>query len=81
MRENRQSGSEGGGTKPIASPYPYNSFDRCAVQECPNLSPSKGKGRKDCLPAPRRFGNNDRMFRINQDRTCPLIVITEELAI
>src|SRR5260370_39520348 len=23
MRENRQSGSEGGGTKPIASPYPY----------------------------------------------------------
>ena len=25
MRENRQSGSEGGGAKPIASPYPYNS--------------------------------------------------------
>ena len=23
MREIRQSGSEGGGTKPIASPYPY----------------------------------------------------------
>src|SRR5207249_11786661 len=23
MRENRQSGSEGGGTKSIASPYPY----------------------------------------------------------
>jgi hypothetical protein len=23
MRENRLSGSEGGGTKPIASPYPY----------------------------------------------------------
>jgi hypothetical protein len=28
MRENRQSGSEGGGTKPIASPYPYFSFVR-----------------------------------------------------
>ena len=30
MRENRQSGSEGGGTKPIASPYPYEkkSFPR-----------------------------------------------------
>jgi len=26
MREIRQSGSEGGGTKPIASPYPYLSF-------------------------------------------------------
>ncbi len=24
MRENRQSGSEGGGAKPIASPYPYH---------------------------------------------------------
>ncbi len=23
MRENRQSGSEGGGAKPIVSPYPY----------------------------------------------------------
>jgi len=23
MRENRQSGSEGGGANPIASPYPY----------------------------------------------------------
>ena len=27
MREIRQSGSEGGGTKPIASPYPYRKLD------------------------------------------------------
>ena len=26
MRENRTSGSEGGGTKPIVSPYPYFNF-------------------------------------------------------
>ena len=30
MRENRQSGSEGGGANPIASPYPYNSYRRYA---------------------------------------------------
>jgi hypothetical protein len=33
MRENRQSGSEGGGAKPIASPYPYNSFGRYAAKK------------------------------------------------
>ncbi len=27
MRENRLSGSEGGGTKPIVAPYPYVSVD------------------------------------------------------
>jgi hypothetical protein len=27
MREIRQSGSEGGGTKPIVAPYPYNPLD------------------------------------------------------
>jgi hypothetical protein len=30
MRENRLSGSEGGGANPIASPYPYNSERRYA---------------------------------------------------
>ena len=30
MREIRLSGSEGGGTKPIASPYPYFRTVRCA---------------------------------------------------
>ena len=33
MRETRQSGSEGGGTKPIASPYPYNSYRRYASKK------------------------------------------------
>lgn len=28
MRENRQSGSEGGGVKPIISPYPYPALAR-----------------------------------------------------
>jgi len=32
MREIRQSGSEGGGTKPIASPYPYQIFCRSAAR-------------------------------------------------
>ena len=30
MRETRLSGSEGGGAKPIASPYPYKSYRRYA---------------------------------------------------
>jgi hypothetical protein len=42
MRETRTSGSEGGGTKSIASPYPYNSCRRYAskrlVQPFHNLS-------------------------------------------
>lgn len=32
MRETRLSGSEGGGAKPIASPYPYLHFAPLALQ-------------------------------------------------
>src|SRR2546427_5638864 len=34
MRKNRQSGSEGGGTKSIASPYPYNVSRRLRRPDC-----------------------------------------------
>ena len=43
MRENRQSGSEGGGTKPIVSPYPYLHFaplalnTQCKIHEVWNV--------------------------------------------
>jgi hypothetical protein len=39
MRENRLSGSEGGGANPIASPYPYQGTDLLADQNC-SFTPS-----------------------------------------
>ena len=38
MRENRQSGSEGGGTKSIVSPYPYVRLKARVVREVKVLS-------------------------------------------
>ena len=40
MREIRQSGSEGGGPNPIASPYPYRSYaaTRLARRDGPRLT-------------------------------------------
>ncbi len=43
MREIRTSGSEGGGAKPIASPYPY--------QACPALDAGQATERLLWIPA------------------------------
>ncbi len=55
MRELRQSGSEGGGTKSIASPYPYKSRRRYASR---SLDTNKKAARIDGLKS--EIKNNSR---------------------
>ena len=51
MREIRLSGSEGGGPKPIASPYPYLTMH---IDVCRGAS--AGKGMQRCNPIHRTYG-------------------------
>jgi hypothetical protein len=52
MRENRLSGSEGGGAKSIATPYPYIPAQGCRNPGTPVLTSSRTLKEFSTAPAP-----------------------------